>query len=138
MIPSVQACLTERVLFSNFRSKASLLGFFNSSVSSAKVTKVSDEDCDNALGQLLDYLEDSLPVLYDYLTTEGMTMVITRLWREMLITIESLLVPPLSTEVSTRTPLTEIEMHVAFKIVEVCVACLLHFAIAQALCFWFY
>lgn len=118
MIPSVQACLTERVLFSNFRSKASLLGFFNSSVSSAKVTKVSDEDCDNALGQLLDYLEDSLPVLYDYLTTEGMTMVITRLWREMLITIESLLVPPLSTEVSTRTPLTEIEMHVAFKIVE--------------------
>ncbi|KAG0297547.1 hypothetical protein BGZ96_005855 [Linnemannia gamsii] len=118
MIPSVQACLTEKVLFSNFRSKASLLGFFNSSVSSAKVTKVSDEDCDNALGQLLDYLEDSLPVLYDYLTTEGMTMVITRLWREMLITIETLLVPPLSTDISTRTPLTEIEMHVAFKIVE--------------------
>ncbi|KAF9095477.1 hypothetical protein BGX23_000441 [Mortierella sp. AD031] len=118
MIPSVQACLTEKVLFSNFRSKASLLGFFNSTVSSAKVTKVSDEDCDNALGQLIDYLEDSLPVLYDYLTTEGMTLVITRLWREMLITIESLLVPPLSTEVSTRTPLTEIEMHVAFKIIE--------------------
>ncbi|ORZ14822.1 hypothetical protein BCR41DRAFT_370937 [Lobosporangium transversale] len=117
MVPCAQACLTEKVLFSNFRSKA-LFPFFSSSVSSAKVTKVSDEDCDNALGQLIDYLEASLPVLYDYLTTEGMTLVITRLWKEILITIESLLMPPLSNTVSDRTPLTEIEMHVVFKIVE--------------------
>lgn len=117
MIPSVQACLTEKVLFSNFRSKA-LFPFFGSSVSSAKVTKVSDEDCDNALGALIDYLEASLPILYDYLTTEGMTMVITKLWKSMLTTIESLLMPPLSNVISDRTPLTEIEMHVVFKIIE--------------------
>jgi hypothetical protein len=118
MIPSAQACLTEKVLFNNFRSKA-LFPFFGSSVSSAKVTKVSDEDCDNALGSLIDYLEASLPVLYDYLTTEGMTMVITKLWKGMLTTIESLLMPPLSNVISDRTPLTEIEMHVVFKIIEV-------------------
>ncbi|KAF9357323.1 hypothetical protein BGX34_009439 [Mortierella sp. NVP85] len=117
MIPSAQACLTEKVLFNNFRSKA-LFPFFGSSVSSAKVTKVSDEDCDNALGSLIDYLEASLPVLYDYLTTEGMTMVITKLWKGMLTTIESLLMPPLSNVISDRTPLTEIEMHVVFKIIE--------------------
>ncbi|KAG0308322.1 hypothetical protein BGZ99_001171, partial [Dissophora globulifera] len=117
MVPCVEACLTEKVLFSNFRSKA-LFPFFGSSLSSAKVTKVSDEDCDNALGQLIDYLEESLPVLYDYLTAEGMNLVITKLWKEMLIIIENLLMPPLSDIVSDRTPLTEIEMHVVFKIVE--------------------
>ncbi|KAF8979911.1 hypothetical protein BGZ46_004861 [Entomortierella lignicola] len=117
MVPSVKACLTEKVLFNNFRSKA-MFSFFGSSVSSTKVTQVSDEDCDNALGQLIDYMEASLPVLYDYLTTEGMTMVITKLWKEMLITIESLLMPPLSNTISDRTPLTEIEMHVVFKIIE--------------------
>lgn len=93
--------------------------FFSSSVSSAKVTSVSDEDCDNALGPLLDYLEASLPILYDYLTTEGMTMVITKLWKEILVAIESLLMPPLSTALSDRSSLTEIEMHVVFKVVEV-------------------
>ncbi|KAF9360838.1 hypothetical protein BGX26_007423, partial [Mortierella sp. AD094] len=117
MVPSMKACLTEKVLFNNFRSKA-MFSFFGSSVSSTKVTQVSDEDCDNALGQLIDYMEASLPVLYDYLTTEGMTMVITKLWKEMLITIESLLMPPLSNTVSDRTPLTEIEMHVVFKVIE--------------------
>ncbi|KAF9173524.1 hypothetical protein BGX20_002919 [Mortierella sp. AD010] len=117
MVPSLKACLTEKVLFNNFRSKA-MFSFFGSSVSSTKVTQVSDEDCDNALGQLIDYMEASLPVLYDYLTTEGMTMVITKLWKEMLITIESLLMPPLSNTLSDRTPLTEIEMHVVFKVIE--------------------
>ncbi|KAF9373770.1 hypothetical protein CPB97_000323 [Podila verticillata] len=117
MVPCIQACLTEKVLFSNFRSKT-LFPFFGSSVQSAKVTKVSDEDCDNALWPLLDYFEASLPILYDYLTTEGMIMVITKLWKETLVTIESLLMPPLSTAVSDRTPLTEIEMHVIFKIIE--------------------
>ncbi|KAF9937369.1 hypothetical protein BGZ65_001559, partial [Modicella reniformis] len=115
MLPSVHGCLTEKVLFNNFRSKA-LFPFFGSSVSSAKVTKVSDEDCDNALGSLIDYLEASLPILYDYLTTEGMTMVITKLWKEILTTIETLLIPPLSNVVSDRTPLTEIEMHVFIKL----------------------
>ena len=118
MVPSMQACLTEKILFVNFRSKA-MFSFFSNSVSSAKVTKVSDEDCDNALGPLIDYLEASLPILYDYLTTEGMTMVVTKLWKEILTTIESLLIPPLSIEVYGKTPLTELEMHVVFKIVEV-------------------
>ncbi|KAF9581160.1 hypothetical protein BGW38_001926 [Lunasporangiospora selenospora] len=117
MVPSVQACLTEKILFNNFRSKT-MFPFFGNSASSAKVTKVSDEDCDNALGAMIDYLEASLPVLYDYLTTDGMTLVITKLWREILNTIESLLMPPLSTAVSNRNPLTEIETHVVFKIVE--------------------
>ncbi|KAG0259677.1 hypothetical protein BG011_002446 [Mortierella polycephala] len=117
MVPSVQTCLTVKVLLSNFRSKA-MFSFFSSSVSSTKITKVSDEDCDNALGPLLDYLEASLPILYDYLTSEGMTMVIGKLWREILVAIESLLMPPLSTATSDRSPLTEIEMHVVFKVVE--------------------
>ncbi|KAF9961466.1 hypothetical protein BGZ72_003531 [Mortierella alpina] len=117
MVPCIQSCLTAKVLFNNFRSKA-MFPFFSTSVSSTKVTSVSDEDCDNALGPLLDYLEASLPILYDYLTTEGMTMVITKLWKEILVAIESLLMPPLSTALSDRSSLTEIEMHVVFKVVE--------------------
>ncbi|KAG0234611.1 hypothetical protein BGW42_006362 [Actinomortierella wolfii] len=117
MLPAVQSCLNERVLFQNFRSK-SILSFFNASSTSAKVTQVSDEECDKALYPLFDYLEAALPVLYDYLSSDNMTLVISKLWKEMLNMIESLLMPPLSTTCSTRTPLTEVESHVVFKVVE--------------------
>jgi hypothetical protein len=44
-----------------------------------------------------------------------MIMVMTRLWKEVLSTIESLLVPPLSDKLSQQRPLTQQELDIVFK-----------------------
>lgn len=52
------------------------------------------------------------------LTDASMIMVMTRLWKEVLIALESLLVPPLSDKPSTQRPLTQQEMDIVFKWLE--------------------
>lgn len=49
------------------------------------------------------------------LTDAAMIMVMTRLWKEALATIESLLVPPLSDKLSQQRPLTQQELDIVFK-----------------------
>jgi hypothetical protein len=49
------------------------------------------------------------------LTDAAMIMVMTRLWKEALATIESLLVPPLSDKPSQQRPLTQQELDIVFK-----------------------
>ena len=49
------------------------------------------------------------------LTSEAMITVMTRLWKEVLVTIESLLVPPLSDKVSQQRQLTQQELDIVFK-----------------------
>lgn len=49
------------------------------------------------------------------LTDAAMIMVMTRLWKEVLATIESLLVPPLSDKLSQQRPLTRQEVDIVFK-----------------------
>jgi len=49
------------------------------------------------------------------LTDTAMIMVMTRLWKEVLVTIESLLVPPLSDKLSQQKPLTRQELDIVFK-----------------------
>lgn len=53
------------------------------------------------------------------LTDSAMVMVMTRLWKEVLATIESLLVPPLSDKPSQQRPLTQQELDVVFKWLQV-------------------
>lgn len=52
------------------------------------------------------------------LTDASMVMVMTRLWKEVLLAIEGLLVPPLSDKPSSQRPLTQQEMDVTFKWLE--------------------
>lgn len=49
------------------------------------------------------------------LTDPAMIMVMTRLWKEVLITVESLLVPPLSDKPSQQRPLSRQEVDIVFK-----------------------
>jgi hypothetical protein len=48
-------------------------------------------------------------------------MVMTRLWKEILATIEGLLIPPLSEAPSDLVPLTDKEVDIVFKWLKVCV-----------------
>lgn len=49
------------------------------------------------------------------LTSTAMVMVMTRLWKEVLVTIEALLVPPLSDKPSQQRQLSQLELDVVFK-----------------------
>jgi len=52
------------------------------------------------------------------LTDASMVMVMTRLWKEVLLALEGILVPPLSDKPSTQKPLNQQEMDVVFKWLE--------------------
>lgn len=52
------------------------------------------------------------------LTDATMIAVMTRLWKDVLITIENLLVPPLSEKPSTQKPLTRLELDIVYHWLE--------------------
>ena len=66
----------------------------------------------NALTPLFNYFNDNFAIMNKTLTFEAMKMVMARLWKEVLSTIESLLVPPLSDKPSHQRPLTMQELDI--------------------------
>lgn len=72
-------------------------------------------DITNALKPLFTYFNENFAIMKQTLTDSAMVMVMTRLWKEVLVTIESLLVPPLSDKLSQQRPLTMQELDIVFK-----------------------
>jgi len=72
-------------------------------------------DVANALKPLFTYFDDNFAIMKQTLTDSAMVMVMTRLWKEVLVTIESLLVPPLSDKPSQQRPLTQQELDIVFR-----------------------
>jgi hypothetical protein len=64
---------------------------------------------------LFRYFDENFAIMKQTLTDAAMIMVMTRLWKEALATIESLLVPPLSDKLSQQRPLTQQELDIVFK-----------------------
>jgi hypothetical protein len=75
-------------------------------------------DIENALKPLFTYFDENFAIMKQTLTDASMVMVMTRLWKEVLLAIEGLLVPPLSDKPSTQKPLTQQEMDIVFKWLE--------------------
>lgn len=73
------------------------------------------ESASNALKPLLQYFDDNFAIMKQTLTDSAMIMVMTRLWKEVLVTIEGLLVPPLSDKLSAQKPLTMQEVDVVYR-----------------------
>ncbi|KAI9759463.1 MAG: hypothetical protein M4579_002303 [Chaenotheca gracillima] len=72
----------------------------------------------NALQPLFRYFDDNFAIMKQTLTDSAMVMVMTRLWKEVLTTIEGLLVPPLSDKPSQQRQLNQLELDVVFKWLE--------------------
>jgi hypothetical protein len=68
-----------------------------------------------ALKPLLNYFDDNFAIMKQTLTDSAMIMIMTRLWKEVLTTIESLLVPPLSDKISAQKPLTQPEVDIVYR-----------------------
>ncbi|KAF7515000.1 hypothetical protein G7054_g14826 [Neopestalotiopsis clavispora] len=84
----------------------------------SRVPMVTAADIENALQGLFTYFNENFAIMKGTLTDATMVAVMTRLWKEVLMAIESLLVPPLSEKPSNQRPLTEREAEVVYKWLE--------------------
>jgi hypothetical protein len=75
-------------------------------------------EVENALQPLFTYFDENFAIMKQTLTDATMMAVMTRLWKEVLLAIENLLVPPLSDKPSTQKPLTQAEMDVVYRWLE--------------------
>ncbi|KAL2271309.1 hypothetical protein VTJ83DRAFT_680 [Remersonia thermophila] len=81
-------------------------------------TSVTPAEVEAALQPLFTYFDDNFAIMKQTLTDATMMAVMTRLWKEVLLAIENLLVPPLSDKPSTQKPLTQAEMDVVYRWLE--------------------
>lgn len=75
----------------------------------------TEADKADALKPLFGYFNENFAIMNQTLTSTAMVAVMTRLWKEVLATIESLLVPPLSDKLSSQQQLTPQELDIVFK-----------------------
>ncbi|KAH6660085.1 hypothetical protein BKA67DRAFT_530202 [Truncatella angustata] len=81
----------------------------------SRVPTLTEGDIENALQGLFTYFNENFAIMKGTLTDATMVAVMTRLWKEVLMAIESLVVPPLSDKPSNQRPLTERELEVVYK-----------------------
>jgi hypothetical protein len=89
------------------------------SVQTQPLQPINPEAANNALKPLLQYFDDNFAIMKQTLTDGAMIMVMTRLWKEALVTVESLLVPPLSDKPSSQKPLTQQEVDIVYRWLQV-------------------
>ncbi|KAK4156957.1 hypothetical protein C8A00DRAFT_12178 [Chaetomidium leptoderma] len=75
-------------------------------------------EVENALQPLFTYFDENFAIMKHTLTDATMMAVMTRLWKEVLLAIENLLIPPLSDKPSPQKPLTQAEMDVVYRWLE--------------------
>jgi hypothetical protein len=80
----------------------------------------TDEAVVGAVGPLWDYLNSNLQVLNSSLSDHSRDTIMAKIWKEVLATIEGLLVPALSETPSSMRPLYDAEVDVVFKWLKVC------------------
>lgn len=78
-------------------------------------TTATPLEIETALKPLFTYFDENFAIMKETLTEASMVMVMTRLWKEVLLAIEALLVPPLSDKPSSQRPLTQQELDVVFR-----------------------
>lgn len=105
------AKLTRANLTTQFTSMFSSMNAKRNSVAQ----QTTPADVENALQPLFAYFDENFATMKTTLTEATMVAVMTRLWKEVLLAIEVLLVPPLSEKLSDKKPLTEKELDVVYK-----------------------
>lgn len=75
----------------------------------------TDADIERAIYPLFDYLDTNNHTLASTLTPDVMQMVMSKLWKQILATIEALIVPPLSDKPSGMRCLSDSELDIALR-----------------------
>jgi hypothetical protein len=77
--------------------------------------ELTDVEIERAIIPLFDYFDANLHILNTYLSETAKDMVMMRVWKEILVIIEGLLIPPLSKLSSDMKPLSDKEVDIVFK-----------------------
>ncbi|KAL1916830.1 uncharacterized protein VTP21DRAFT_5534 [Calcarisporiella thermophila] len=85
---------------------------------SSSLADISIAECEAALNPLVEYFERNLKTLNDSLSMNMMTLVLIRLWKEVLARLEGLLIPPLADTSSGMRLLGDTEVVVVIKWLE--------------------
>lgn len=81
----------------------------------ARPQALTDEEIESALTPLFDYLDANLQTFNNHLSEATKATVMAKIWKEMLATVEELLVPPLVNAPSDMNALTDKEVDIVFK-----------------------
>ena len=96
-------------------SISSVSNYFNRNRPQPQTLPPTQVEVDNALRPLFTYFDDNFAIMNQTLTSAAMLMVMARLWKEVLSTIELLLVPPLSDKLSQQRQLNQQELDIVYK-----------------------
>ncbi|KAL8692074.1 MAG: hypothetical protein Q9218_002833 [Villophora microphyllina] len=114
----IHHCLSRRTL-RNLTSKgitvSTVTNYFNRNRPQPTTQAPTEPDIARALKPLFAYFDDNFAIMNQTLTSTAMIMVMTRLWKEVLVTVEALLVPPLSDKPSLQRQLNQQELDIVFK-----------------------
>ncbi|KAI9496068.1 hypothetical protein BDB00DRAFT_927113 [Zychaea mexicana] len=109
-------CLSRRTLDKLMRKDKS---FFSSFSRSNKQVEPSLQECEDAIAPLLDYLEKNLKILNDNLSETNMQLVVLKIWKEVLLTLEGVLrTPKTENNHQQDASLDEYEEHIVLKWLE--------------------
>ena len=114
----INHCLSRRALKSLLSkpiTMSTVSNYFNRNKLQVPLAGPNGAEIAEALKPLLAYFDDNFAIMNQTLTTQAMMMVMTRLWKEVLVTIESLVVPPLSDKPSQQKPLNQQELDIVFR-----------------------
>ena len=94
---------------------SSVSNYFNRNKQPQVTAPPGEAEITNALKTLFAYFDDNFAIMNQTLTSASMVAVMTRLWKEVLVTLETLLVPPLSDKPSQQRQLSQQELDIVFK-----------------------
>ncbi|KAI9294136.1 hypothetical protein K502DRAFT_324985 [Neoconidiobolus thromboides FSU 785] len=101
------------------KRKQSVLGKFLNKKASAQGQEFTEEECDQALWNLCNYLDIKLNLPYTYLYPPLGHKFINSIWKECLLSIEACTVPSFSVHKQVPKPLTKTEFEFCMMAVEV-------------------
>ncbi|KAK2787659.1 hypothetical protein FQN52_007150 [Onygenales sp. PD_12] len=113
----INHCLSRRALkalLSKGITMSTVSSYFNRNRAPTS-TGPTQAEIEGALETLFTYFDDNFSIMNQTLTEEAMRTVMARLWKEVLVTVEGLLVPPLSDKPSNQRPLTQQEVDVVSR-----------------------
>lgn len=113
----INHCLSRRALkalLSKGITMSTVSSYFNRNKTST-TSGPTPAEIEGALDTLFTYFDDNFSIMNQTLTEEAMRTVMARLWKEVLVTVEALLVPPLSDKPSNQRPLTQREVDVVSR-----------------------
>ncbi|EFW13993.1 hypothetical protein D8B26_004098 [Coccidioides posadasii str. Silveira] len=113
----INHCLSRRALkalLSRGISMSSVSSYFNRNRAPTSQAPTPVE-IEGALHPLFTYFDDNFAIMNLTLTADAMRKVMARLWKEVLVTVEGLLVPPLSDKPSNQRPLTQQEVDIVSR-----------------------